>query len=95
MRILQAFNNEDFFVHRLNLNSQIYHIKKEDVFVTLIQENRGIELTTDFDNKPLIKLIVAEEILELKDLLEGIKDLDSPDDMCEDLVQGLFSEDKK
>ena len=95
MRILQAFNNEDFFVHRLNLNSQIYYIKKEDVFVTLIQENREIELTTDIDNKPLIKLIVAEEILELKDLLEGIKDLDSPDGMCEDLVHGLFSEDKK
>ena len=95
MRILQAFSNEDFFVHRLNLNSQIYHIKKEDVFITFIQKNREIELTTDIDNKPLIKLIVAEEILELKDLLEGIKDLDSPDGMCEDLVHGIFSEDKK
>jgi len=93
-RILQAFQGEDFFVHRLNLNSQIYHIKKEDIFVTFVQKNRGIELTTDIDNKPLVNLIVAEEILELKDLLEGIKDLDSPDGMCEDLVHGLFSEDK-
>ena len=94
-RILHAFQGEDFFVHQLNLNSQIYHIKKEDIFVTFVQKNRGIELTTDVDNKPLVNLIVAEEILELKDLLEGIKDLDSPDGMCEDLVYGLFSEDKK
>ncbi|MCJ7679869.1 MAG: cation:proton antiporter [Candidatus Aminicenantes bacterium] len=94
MRILNAFQDEDFFVHRLDMGSLIYHIKKENIFITFIQKNRGIELSTDPDNKNLASLIVAEEILELKDLLEGIKDLDSPDGMCEQLVSGLFSEGK-
>ncbi|MFC2157925.1 cation:proton antiporter [Acidobacteriota bacterium] len=91
-RILQAFQTEEFFVHRLNLNSYIYHIKKEDIFITLIQNNRGIELSTESENKALASLIVAEEILELKDLLEGVKELDSPDGICEELVSGLFSD---
>lgn len=94
MRILNAFQNEEFFVHRLNMGSLIYHIKKENVFITFIQKNRGIELTSDAENKNLVSLIVAEEILELKDLLAGIKDLDSPDGMCEALVSGLFSDKK-
>ena len=94
MRILNAFQNEDFFVHRLNMGSLIYHIKKENIFITFIQKNMGIELSTDAENKNLASLIVAEEILELKDLLEGIKDLGSPDGMCEELVSGLFSDEK-
>ena len=94
MRILSAFQDEDFFVHRLNMGSLIYHIKKEKVFINFVQKNRGIELSSDAENKNLVSLIVAEEILELKDLLEGIKDLDSPDGMCEELVSGLFSDKK-
>ena len=91
-RIIQAFQTEEFFVHRVNLNSYIYHIKKEDIFITLIQKNKGIELSTETENKALASLIVAEEILELKDLLEGVKELDSPDGMCEKLVSGLFND---
>jgi Kef-type K+ transport system membrane component KefB len=91
-RILSAFQNEDFFVHRLNLDSLIYHIKKEDVFITFIQKNKMIEMSTDAENKPLLSLIVAEEILELKDLLAGAEKLDSPDGMCEELISGLFDE---
>lgn len=94
-RILQAFQNEDFFVHRLNLDRLIYHIKKENICITLVQENKGIELTTDSDNKQLANLIVAEEILELKDLLEGVEKLESPDGMWEKLTAGLFGEEKE
>ena len=91
-RILSAFQSEDFFVHRLNLDNLIYHIKKEDVFITFVQHNKDIELTTDVDNKTLISLIVAEELLELKDLLEGIEKLESPHGMCEELITGLFDD---
>ena len=93
-RIVEAFNNEEFFVHRLNLESQIYHIRKEDIFITLIQKDKNIEINTSNDNRPLVALIVTEELLELKDLLEGVQKLKSPDGMCEELVTGLFSDDK-
>lgn len=93
-RIVEAFNNEEFFVHRLNLESQIYHIRKEDIFITLIQKDKNIEMNTSKDNRPLVALIVTEELLELKDLLEGVQKLKSPDGMCEALVTGLFSDDE-
>ncbi len=93
-RIIEAFNNEEFFVHRLNLESQIYHIRKEDIFITLMQKDNNIEICTTKDNRPLVVLIVTEELLELKDLLEGAQKLKSPDGMCEALVTGLFSDDE-
>ncbi len=92
-RILQAFRDEDFFVHGLNLDYPVYHIKKENVFISFVQKGRKIDLSTDSSNKPLMNLIVAEEILELKDLFQGIQKMESPDEMCEQLVHGLFSED--
>ena len=93
-RIIEAFNHEEFFVHRLNLESRIYHIRKEDIFITLIQKDKNIEINTSKDNRQLVVLIVTEELLELKDLLEGAQKLKSPDGMCEALVTGLFSEDE-
>jgi len=90
--IVHAFQDEDFFVHRLNMESLIYHIKKEDIFITLVQKNKVLELTTDSENRELVNLILAEEILELKELLDGVEQLQSPDGMCERLVSGLFSE---
>lgn len=90
--ILDAFQSEEFFVHRLNLDSQIYHIRKEDVFITLIQDKKTLLLNTSFENRQLASLIVAEEILELKELLEGVSKLQSPDNICEELVTGLFKE---
>ena len=93
--LVKAFQDEDFFVHRLNMDSLIYHIKKEDIFIILVQTAKMIEFTTDSDNRELVTLILAEEILELKDLLEGMENLQSPDGMCEALVSGLFDDKKK
>jgi Kef-type K+ transport system membrane component KefB len=93
--LVNAFQDEDFFVHRLNMDSLIYHIKKENIFITLFQKNKMIEFTTDSENRELVTLILAEEILELKDLLEGMENLQSPDGMCEALVSGLFGEKKQ
>lgn len=93
--LVKAFQGEDFFVHRLNMDSLIYHIKKENIFITLVQKDKTIEFTTDRENRELVSLILAEEILELKDLLDGIEKLQSPDGMCEALVSGLFSDEKK
>jgi len=94
-RILQAFRNEEFFVHRLNIEGQIYHIKKEDIFITLIQKDKSIELDTSTENKHLVSLIVLEEILELKELLEAVHKLKSPEYLYTELATGLFGEDEE
>jgi Kef-type K+ transport system membrane component KefB len=90
--LVKAFEDEDFFVHRLNMDSLIYHIKQEDIFITMVQKDKVIEFMTESENRELVSLILTEEILELKDLLEGVEKLQSPDGMCEELVSGLFSE---
>lgn len=96
-RILQAFRNEEFYVHEVNIDEKIFQIRKEDVSITMLQQGTKIELNSVQENSHLVSLVVMEEILELKDLLEGIKQLDSPEGLCSELASDLFcgEEEKK
>jgi len=96
-RILQAFRNEEFYVHEVNIEEKIFQIRKEDISITLLQQGNKIELNSVKENSHLVSLLVMEEILELKDLLEGIKQLDSPEGLCSELASDLFcgEEEKK
>lgn len=91
-RIREAFRHEEFFVHEVNIEAKIYQIRKEDISITLVQKANGIELNTTRENSHLVSLIVMEEIVELKDLLQGIERLESPDGLCTELASGLFCE---
>jgi Kef-type K+ transport system membrane component KefB len=94
-RILKAFRNEEFFACKLNFEDNIYQIKKENISITLLLKGKIIEFNTAAENKQIVSLILLEEIIELKDLFEGIHKLKSPDLMCKELASGLFSEEKK
>jgi Kef-type K+ transport system membrane component KefB len=91
-RIREAFRHEEFYVHEVNIEEKIFQIRKEDISITLIQQPKGIELNTTQENSQLVSLLVMEEIIELKDLLEGIERLESPDGLCTELASGLFCE---
>jgi len=79
-------------VHEVNIEAKIFQIRKEDISITLIQKPTGIELNTSQENSQLVSLIVMEEILELKDLLQGIERLENPEGLCTELASGLFCE---
>ncbi len=85
-----AFKSEGFFIHRMNLGRYIFHIRKDDILIALIQKEGKIELNTHPKDEAFVKLLVMESLLALKELLTGIQDMKSPDSMGEDLLGGLF-----
>ena len=89
--IIEAFKKEEFFIHRIDSRRQIYHVRKEDITITLTQEETVIEINTAAENEQLVKLLMLEALLELQDFLEGLQNMKSPDTMGADLLSGLFS----
>ena len=89
-RIVRAFRHEEFYVYRLSPDAEIYHIRKDEMFFILECEGSQIQLSTTVQYETLARLIVAEEMLNLRSMLhmaqEGV-DLDS---MEHNLVAGLF-----
>ena len=89
-RILRAFREEEFFTQRVDFNQHIYHIRKDEVTISLIQRDGKIIVNTDPVNEQLVRLLLLEVILELKELVEELQNIRNPGDMGEDLLSGLF-----
>ncbi|NCC51008.1 MAG: cation:proton antiporter [Spartobacteria bacterium] len=91
-RIMQAFRNEEFFVHRLYTDQPTYHICKDEMMFTVIQDGNQIVLSMPAKYQHIARMIVVEEILSLQDLLDSAKKMKSPDSMGIELLSGLFGQ---
>lgn len=89
-KLLDGFRNEEFFVHKIDYNKQIYHIRKDEILITLIQDEDKITINTAPENEAFVRLLMLEEVLDLKDFLSGLESMRSPDMMGADLLMGMF-----
>jgi len=89
-KLLEGFRNEEFFVHKIDYNKQIYHIRKDEILITLIQDGDSIAINTLPENEAFVRLLMLEEVLDLKDFLSGLESMKSPDMMGADLLMGMF-----
>ncbi|MBN2723606.1 MAG: cation:proton antiporter [Deltaproteobacteria bacterium] len=90
-RIQTAFVNEEFYVHRLHSHwPPLYRIRKEDILINMVVNGTRLEFQTSPGNSQLVKLMVFEEILSMKDLLDSFEDLKTSENMGTELLSGLF-----
>ena len=89
-RILRAFRNEEFFVNRSDFASQIYQIRQEQTIITLVRRGTTLSLSYAPRNDQLVRLLVLEEILELKEMLDKLQKSQSPGELGEELLGGMF-----
>ncbi len=91
-RIQQAFVAEEFFVHRIHSHgsSPIYRIRKDDIFISMEIRDTTLEFSTAHANGHLVRLMVMEEILVMKDLLASLEQIQSSEKMGSELLTGLF-----
>ena len=57
---------------------------------SIVQDDVHITISMPLQYEHVGRLIVLEEVLALKDLLDSAKDMQSPDQMGTDLVSNLF-----
>ncbi|MFW5689707.1 MAG: cation:proton antiporter, partial [Spirochaetota bacterium] len=89
-RILTGFRNEDFFIGKVDYDRGIYQLRRDDAVITLVQSGGDITLSTRPEDEQYVRLMLLEEILDMRDLVEGLKSLESPDELGRDLLQGFF-----
>lgn len=89
-RINRAFRNADYFVHRLHTDIPTWQIRKEDITFTLIQEQHRVILNMPARHQHIARFIVLEEILNLSEFLDSVRQMQSPRDLGAQLLQGAF-----
>ncbi|MFO7869989.1 MAG: cation:proton antiporter [Kiritimatiellia bacterium] len=91
LRVEQAFRNEEFFVHRLDMDRPMCQMRKEDIVITLTEEQSKLVLNTARKNSHLARMILLEEIVELKDLLDKAQNTKGMDSLESEFVRSLFA----
>jgi len=94
-QLLSGFRNEEFFVHKMDYNKQIYHLRKDEIIITMIQEECIITMSTSPEHEHFVRLLMLEEVLVLKDFLLGMESMKNPEMMGAELVKGLFALEEK
>jgi Kef-type K+ transport system membrane component KefB len=90
-RFVNALQDEEFFVHYLHTDKPTYHVLKDDIDFTLIEEGNRLVINVPSANQHVARMILLEELLSLTDLLESTKQMKSVDEMGSELMSGLFA----
>ena len=77
--IIMYFDNEGFFINKMTLDHDIYHIRKDDVFVKIDQYPTKIVFTTKAEDMSFVRTMIAESFVKLKYNLDKLKDMANPD----------------
>jgi hypothetical protein len=56
----------------------------------MVQREGIITLSTPKENEQLVRLVLLEELVELKELMGSLQDLGGADSLGDSLVDGLF-----
>ena len=88
--IVQAFQNEEFFVYALGMDPPTYQIRKDDMVFTLLQDGTTINLTSNSPDDYVARLVVLEEILNLADMVESVKKMQEKGS-SQKLIADLFT----
>jgi len=90
--LLQGFRDESFFVHKMDNSSLLYHVRKDAIFISVMQ--KGVNLSINFspENETFVRLLMVEQMIALKDLVAGIESMKNLDMMGADLMMGMFSQ---
>lgn len=92
--VLDSFRNEEFYIQQMDFDRDIYHVRKDEITITVLLVENTLTINTQPENEQFVKLLMLEEILVLNDFLDGLEGMKSPDMMGAEIMRGMFSSDE-
>jgi len=90
IRLLDAFRRADYFPRRVGYGKPVYVAQKNETQITLLRSDRLIQVNTPPTQERFVRLLLAEEILALKELFRNAEKMANSDvterDMLDDLL---------
>ena len=90
LRLLTAFRQADFFPRRVDQRKPVYTVKKDAANLTLFRDGSTITANVPPDQESLVRLLLVEEILSLKELFRNAEEVVGSDRMEREMLGGLF-----
>jgi hypothetical protein len=91
-RFIRALRREEFYVHRLHHGkSPTYQIRKDDIMFILIEDGTSLRINVPAEHQHIARLMLAEELLSLSDLLDATQKMEDLQSMGSGLLAGMFA----
>jgi len=90
IRLLDAFRRADYFPRRVGHGKPVYIAQKDETRITLLRNDRLIQVHVPPAQERFVRLLLAEEILALKELFRSVEKVADTDVTERDILGGLF-----
>jgi Kef-type K+ transport system membrane component KefB len=91
-RLLDAFRQAEFFPRHIGAESPVYAVQKDDIRMIMYRENSSILVETPPAQESFVRLLLAEEILELKDLFRHVEEMTGSNALEQNMLSSLFAD---
>ena len=92
LRIVRGFRQEGFYVYRFAPDVAIYTIRKDDAVLTLNAEGSSLSLRTPQKNETLARMMMAEQMLSLRELVNSLQDAGIHEAVEANLLAAIYSD---
>jgi len=75
LKIIEAFENEGFYVHSLEIPEKLYHIRKNETFITVKYFPEKIVFDCLIDDVAFVHTLFYEVLAELERVMKNLKNL--------------------
>lgn len=87
--LVHVAENDGFFVHRLELSGTVYRLRKDEVYLTLWQYPKKIEITCAPQDVGIAKTFLYEVIVHVRDRVSRITEVNVPMELRRDIAAGV------
>ncbi|MCF7859919.1 MAG: fructose PTS transporter subunit IIA, partial [Candidatus Cloacimonetes bacterium] len=84
-KLISYFQNEGFFINIIEGDNHIYHVRRQNTFLTFQFLDKTISFSTRADDIPYAKNIMYETLLDLNQTIEKLKAVVKPEELKKDL----------
>ncbi|MDR1566850.1 MAG: cation:proton antiporter [Treponema sp.] len=84
--LLKGLKNEGFYVQTLNLDEGLSQARKDDIALSITEEESKVSIETAKTDMPFVKTAVYEVILGLHEAIKKLKDSSDPRQMKKELM---------
>ncbi|MFH1714708.1 MAG: cation:proton antiporter [Elusimicrobiota bacterium] len=74
-KVLDAFDSEGFYVHRMEITDKIYQIRKEETFITLRYNEEEFAFNCAVEDESFIHTLFYEVLADMEYLIKHLKNL--------------------
>jgi Kef-type K+ transport system membrane component KefB/mannitol/fructose-specific phosphotransferase system IIA component (Ntr-type) len=85
--LLKDLRNEGFYVQTMNMDEGLSQARKDDIVLSIAEEENSVAIETDKVDMPFVKTAVYEVILGLSDAIEKLRESSNPAAMKKELAE--------